>query len=92
MNAPIPISAMASRIPPAPVLAILARYRRADIEAFIAIAIDLLDLADGEPDRELAGDETDGNAAEDDECAYFATLGNGPGCGVADDDICDGSA
>lgn len=89
MNAPIPLNSIARGVPPAPVLRILAQHSRKELEGFIAVAIALLDLADGDPDRELAGDETDGNGAEDDECAYFATLGNGPGCGVTDDDICD---
>lgn len=36
--------------PPAAVTRILARYNRPKLEAFIAIAIDLLDTLDGDPD------------------------------------------
>jgi hypothetical protein len=96
MNAPSSI-AMAGRIPPAPVLAILSRYKREDIEAFIAVAIDLLDLADGDPDvegidddaepvdddTELNGDERDTGNAED-ECLAGSFLHEGPGCPIGD--------
>jgi hypothetical protein len=38
-----------------------------------------------EPD----GDETDGNGAEDEPCAWFAAYDRGPGCEVADPGIAD---
>jgi hypothetical protein len=80
MNAPVAISAMASKVPPAPVLAVLSRYRREDIESFVAIAIDLLDLADGDPDLEDATDaEDEGLTANAIDCAS-----DGPGCDLAD--------
>ena len=41
-------------------------------------------------DDELYGDETDGNGAEDEPCAWFDVMGNGPGCAVADNGIADG--
>ena len=41
-------------------------------------------IAGRNEDDELAGDETDGNAAEDDECAWFAIAGCGAGCEVSD--------
>lgn len=79
MNAPSPI-ALAGRIPPAPVLAILSRYRREDIEAFIAVAIDLLDLSDGDPDLEDATDLEDDHALSPDASAF----GDGPGDALTD--------
>lgn len=41
---------------------------------------------DDHEDAELGGDETDGNGAEDEACAYFALLGSGPGCKISDPD------
>ena len=35
---------------------------------------------------ELCGDETDGNIAEDEPCAWFALICSGPGCVVSDSD------
>lgn len=84
MNAPSPI-AVAGRIPPAPVLAILSRYRREDIEAFIAVAIDLLDLADGDADREE--DDPHGECSEDGINTSLARARHGgPGCQISDGD------
>ena len=37
-------------------------------------------------DCELNGDETDGVGAEDEKCAWFAGMGNGPGCIIGDPD------
>lgn len=84
MSSPVPISAMAREIPPAPVLRILSRYRREEIAAFIEVAIGLLDMADGDPDIEANGDEQDGVGAEDEECAYFAFVSEEAGCAVSD--------
>ena len=70
--------------PPAAISRVLARFDRPALEGFIAVALDLLDLADGDPDLEEAGDETDGNSAEDEPCARFAEMGNGLGCDVSD--------
>lgn len=42
----------------------------------------------GEEDDELAGDETDGNFAEDDAAAEFAHIRSGPGCTISDSDYC----
>ena len=80
MNAPTAISAMARQVPPAPVLQVLSRYRREDIEAFVAIAIDLMDLADGDPDIENATDAED-EGITDEALAYT----DGPGCLISDD-------
>lgn len=81
MTAPTLISPMAREIPPAPVLAILSRYRREDIEAFVAIAIDLMDLADGDPDIENATDAEDEGIT-----AAALAFTDGPGCMVSDPD------
>lgn len=80
MNKPVPISAIASQIPPAPVLAVLSRYRREDIEAFIAIAIDLVDLADGDPDLEDATDAEDEGLSPE----AIENGSDGPGCILMD--------
>ena len=76
-----------------PIDRLLSRFGRRQIEGFIAVAIDLLDLADGDSDIELNGDEHDHNNAEDDFCDHN---GFGPGCPVSDPDCavddmrCDG--
>lgn len=136
-------------IPPMPAVArILSRYDRGKLAAFVTVAIDLLDVMDGDPDAEtgegaeddfvlppsnvefatncpatdsiehdagsyaewhtlraaerrngtcmadpcgneddeLAGDETDGNGAEDEDVAWFRNMKAGPGCTVSDPD------
>lgn len=66
---------------------ILARYDRDKLEAFIAVAIDLLDTLDPNPDAEPNGDELDGSNAEDDYGgAANAGLWGGPGCPISDPD------
>ena len=65
---------------------ILARYDRSKVEAFVSVAIDLLDVLDGDSDLEPSGDEQDGSFAEDEEAARLARAGDGPGCIVADPD------
>lgn len=74
-------------MPPMPAVArILSRYDRPKVEAFIAVALDLLDVLDGDADAELDGDDADGDFAEDEPAARFARLGNGPGCIIGDPD------
>lgn len=74
-------------IPPMPAVArILSRYDRDKLAAFVSVAIDLLDVLDGDADDEPCGDEQDGNFAEDDVAARFANMGQGPGCIVSDFD------
>lgn len=85
MNAPIPMNAMAGVVPPAPVLQIMTRYSRAEIEGFISVAIGLLDLKDGDPDVEANGDEEDSTQAED-EAGGHTRYGGGPGCSISDPD------
>ena len=63
--------------PAAPVMRVLSRIDRAQIETFAEIAIALLDLQDGDPDLEV----TD---AEDDFLTLPATVDFGPGCPIAD--------
>jgi hypothetical protein len=60
-------------MPPMPAVArILARHDRQHLAAFVAVAIDLIDAMDGDPDCEAAGDE-----GEDDD----------PDTGVEDDPL-----
>lgn len=68
IHAPItgaPICAPFAPVPPAAVTRILARFERDQLAGFIAVAIDLLDASDGDPDAEpdadgeAAGDEAD---------------------------------
>ena len=71
--------------PPMPAVArSLVRYDRPTLESLLAVAIDLLDVMDGNPDTEANGDETDCNGAEDEPCGWFALHSEGPGCPVAD--------
>ena len=66
LERPATIVTLPGTIPPMPAVArILGRYDRSQVEAVIAVAIDLLDVFDGEPDLELNGDEVDGDFAED---------------------------
>lgn len=81
MSDPLPMNAMAGQIPPAPILAILSRYSRHEIEGFIAVAIDLLDLADGDPDLEGAHDEDEISTA-----FFLVPQRAGPGCLWSDPD------
>lgn len=57
---------------------------RATLEAFITAAIDLLDLADGDPDIEPNGDELDGSLDEDDFHTQDVQALGFPGCPLAD--------
>lgn len=69
-------------LPPTPAVArILQRFNRPKLEGFIAVAIGLLDVLDGDPDCELNGDELDGNASEDE---FMRHKSDGVGCPLAD--------
>lgn len=71
--------------PPAAVTRVLAAFDRQQLEGFVAVAIDLLDLADGDADEENATDaEDEGLTANALEFAAWS----GPGCPVADPDKC----
>jgi len=69
-------------IPPMPAVArILSRYDRGKLAAFVTIAIDLLDVLDGDPDRE--------GQCNEDEVSCCTDLGrpvpsDEPGCEIAD--------
>ncbi len=70
--------------PPAAISRILSTFSRDHLEGFIAVALDLLDLADGDPDFQQAdGDELDFNAAEDDFCDHSGWKAEA-GCPVSD--------
>jgi hypothetical protein len=72
-----------------PIERILGRFDRAQLEGFIAIAIDLLDLADGDPDVERNGDELDGSMGEDDFHDQSADWLGHAGCPIADPGGCE---
>jgi hypothetical protein len=63
---------------------ILGKFDRQALASFITVAIELLDVVDGDSDTELNGDEEDGNASEDD---FMRHMANGPGCPIADSDF-----
>jgi len=65
-------------VPPAAVSRILSRFDRARLGAFISVAIDLLDAAEGDDDLEVTGLEDD----------FIAHAPDGPGCPVGDIDHC----
>jgi hypothetical protein len=66
---------------------ILSQFDRPKLEGFIAVAIGLLDVLDGDPDEEANGDELDGTCAEDEAGAELCVRSeSGPGCLLSDDD------
>lgn len=93
-HAPImgaPLRAPAIPAPPIAITRILSRFDREQLEGFVAIAIDLMDLADGEPDFEDddPGEEDDpaGDLASEDVAGgYMAYRPTGPGCPISDPD------
>ena len=60
--------------PPAAISRVLSTFGRAELEGFIAVAIDLLDLAEPDPDAEEIGLED----------SFIDHPANGAGCPVAD--------
>lgn len=67
------------------VAAIMQRFDRRQLAAFVTVAIDLFDGEDGDPDIEANGDETDHCHSED--CFIdHRPYGAGPGCPIADPD------
>ncbi|MBX9859349.1 MAG: hypothetical protein K2Y20_07125 [Sphingomonas sp.] len=72
-------------VPQSAVSRLLARFDRAALEGFIEVAIDLLDMADGDADREPDGDEMDGDPRAEDE--FHPHERDGPGCPCADPDL-----
>lgn len=74
-------------VPPAAVSRLLARFDRAALAGFIEVAIELLDLADGDADLEPNGDEADGTPrAEDEFHPHERDGGAGDPGDVEDDD------
>lgn len=69
-------------IPMPAVARILSRYDRAKLEAFVSVAIDLLDVMDGDPDAETGNDLEDDFALSENALAWE----DGPGCTIADKD------
>lgn len=66
--------------PPMPaVVRILSRFDRPKLEGFIAVAIGLLDVLDGDPDLENATGAEDAFEDHEERFGY-----DGPGCDVAD--------
>jgi hypothetical protein len=66
----------------------IGRGERQKIEATIEHLVGLLDLADGDADVELNGDETDHTHGEDEgHCGSNTNSWSGPGCPIADPDM-----
>ena len=69
--------------------ATMASFDRATLAGFIEVALAVLDCADGDPDIELNGDETDNNHSED--CfveRVYNHFSIGPGCPISDPGGC----
>ncbi|PTD20435.1 hypothetical protein [Sphingomonas fennica] len=67
-----------------PLLYLLADLGRREMEELVELAIDLLNLADGDLDIEANGDELDFNGAEDDFGDGLAFGSGEPGCPISD--------
>ncbi len=92
LERPVTIVTLPGTIPPMPAVArILGRYDRSQVEAFIAVAIDLLDVLDGEPDVE--DDDPSGQCDEDEintgNGVYYlhGSANDGAGCVISDGGI-----
>ena len=85
-----PITASSPRA--TPIAQILSRFDRKQLSAFITVAVDLLDVIDGDADQEEV--DAEDSFALSPAAIYFTS---GPGCDIADpdkaidDDACDGS-
>lgn len=78
------ISAFPATPPLVAVAAILGRFDRQTLEAFMTVAVELIDIADGDPDLENATDLEDDHALSP--LALGFDTGRGPGCAVCDTD------
>lgn len=67
-------------VPPAAISRVLSRFDREQLAGFVAVAIDLLDLGDGDPDYEDATDVEDDHALSSQAIGYAT----GPGCEIGD--------
>ena len=74
-------SPFVTEVPPAAVMRLLSRYERKELASFVAVAIDLLDLADGDPDLEGSCDEDEISRCTD---IGRSVLTDKPGCEIAD--------
>lgn len=77
---------------PFPALALIAQaiphLTRDALATLAERLIDRLDEIDGDPDRELTGDEADGSNAEDEiGNHHHGILNAGPGCAISDSDV-----
>lgn len=68
----------------AKIATIMERFDRRKLDAFVEVAIDLMDGQDGDADEELNGDEADTTFAEDEEGVEWC--GGGAGCACSDPD------
>ena len=79
-------------VPPMPAVArILARYDRLQLEAFLSVAIDLLDTMDGDPDAEdddPSEEDSEDQGNDEGEPDMRSLHGDGPGCLISDPDLC----
>jgi hypothetical protein len=81
--ATLPLGPDSARLNPAHPFA---GFDRRTLASAVEVLVAVIDTMDGDPDLEPDGDEQDGNFAEDEDCAAFATMARGPGCIEADPD------
>lgn len=77
---PHALTPLAMPIPPAAISRVLSRFDREQLAGFVAVAIDLMDLGDGDPDFENATDLEDDHALS----SWAIDPSNGAGCNIAD--------
>lgn len=66
-------------VPPAAISRVLASFSRNELAGFVSVAIDLMDLVDGDSDLEEVGAE---DSFQSHDC-------DGPGCPLGDPDSCE---
>lgn len=69
--------------PPVAISRVLSRFTREELEGFVAIAIDLMDMADGDPDAEIGNDAEDDFQLSPMALDYVADV---PGCPITEPD------
>lgn len=80
---PFAITPPVTPVPPAAISRVLSRFDREQLAGFVAVAIDLMDLADPDSDAEDATDLEDDFALSPQAVGYGS---DGPGCSVSDQD------